>query len=132
MSEAFMERTMRRMLLATALIVGVVTAVPQYGFAQEATRELLAKALVKGSPWSFSNQHVNFIQTWRFSSEGKLERMTSYQPDVWVVEKFTADNTIVHPSLAGGNTVTYSLDKEGRAAAVHSKNYSVFKSLKTE
>lgn len=89
----------------------------------------LAKALVNGSPWRFTNKHVNLIQTWRFTAEGKLEHLSSHAPNVWLLEQITADQTIVHPSTAGGNTVTYSLDAAGNAIARHSKNPSEFKSI---
>jgi len=42
--------------------------------------------------------------------------MSSHRPDVWTVEEFTADDTLVRPSTAGGNTVTFYLDEHGQAA----------------
>ena len=55
--------------------------------------------------------------------------MSSQSPNVWLIEEYTTDQRIVHPSTAGGNTVTYFLDKDGNATAVHSKNPSEFKSI---
>lgn len=93
------------------------------------TRNKLSAALVAGSPWSFSNLHVSEIEHWRLSEDGSLETMSSYAPNVWIKQTFTESDTIVRPSRAGGNTITYYLDKDGNAAAIHSKNPSVFKSM---
>jgi hypothetical protein len=95
----------------------------------ETARNKLSTALVTGSPWSFSNLHVSEIEHWRISEDGSLETMSSYAPNVWIKQTFTDSDTIVRPSRAGGNTITYYLDNDGNAAAVHSKNPSVFKSV---
>lgn len=121
----------RRMMSLVVLTVGFVLN-SQYCIADDMKRSMLGKALVDGSPWSFTNKHVSLLLQWRYTPEGKLESMSSYRPDVWTVEEFTAEDTIIHPSTAGNNTYTFFLDKEGRASAVHSKNPSVFKSVKVE
>jgi hypothetical protein len=100
--------------------------------ADDEKRQMLSAALIAGSPWSFSNVHVSETEYWRRSADGSLETMSSYAPDVWVKQQFTEKDTIVRPSRAGGNTITYSLDKDGNAVAIHSKNPSVFKSMKPE
>lgn len=104
----------------------------QIVFADEEKRQMLSAALIAGSPWSFSNVHVSETEYWRLSADGYLETMSSYVPDVWVKQQFTENDTIIRPSRAGGNTITYFLDKDGNAAAIHSKNPSVFKSLKAQ
>ena len=107
---------MKRLMVALMSIVGVVASFPPYGLADEARRDMLKKSLVEKSPWNFSNQDVYLVLQWRTSPEGKLEPMYSHRPDVWTVEEFTADDTLVRPSTAGGNTVTFYLDEHGQAA----------------
>jgi len=112
-----------------AVLLLVLVFWMQFSFADERARKKLSDALVAGSPWNFSNKHVNEVQQWRFSAEGNLETMSSYAPGIWLIERFTDADTIVHPSRAGGNTITYSLDEAGNVLATHSKNPSTFKSM---
>lgn len=116
--------------IAFLLMAMAATLLPLSSSGQ--VNDALANALVNGSPWRFTNKHVNLIQTWRYSPDGKLEHMSSHAPSIWLVEEITADQRIVHPSTAGGNTVTYYLDKDGKAKALHSKNPSDFISIKAE
>lgn len=111
------------------LLLLVLTSWMQVGFSDENTRQKLSAALVSGSPWSFSNIHVSETEHWRLSKDGSLETMSSYAPEVWIKQQFSDNDTIVRPSRAGGNTITYYLDKDGNVAAVHSKNPSIFKSI---
>jgi len=100
--------------------------------ADEAVRKKLTAALVAGSPWSFSNIHVSEIEHWRIAADGSLEYMSSDSPNVWSKQTFTAEDTIVRSSRAGGNTITYYLDKDGKARAAHSKNPSLFESIRSK
>jgi hypothetical protein len=104
----------------------------QLAVADAITRQKLADALIAGSPWSFSNKHVSETENWRRSEDGSLEYMSSYASGDWIKQNFEANDTIVRSSRAGGNTITYYLDKDGNAAAVHSKNPSVFKSINSK
>lgn len=112
-----------------ALLLLVLFSWMQLASADESTRQKLSAALVSGSPWGFTNIHVSETEQWRLSADGSLEMMSSYDSGVWSKQPFTENDTIVRPSRAGGNTITYYLDKDGNAAAVHSKNASVFKSM---
>nr|WP_295130726.1 hypothetical protein [uncultured Roseateles sp.] len=104
----------------------------QLAVADENTRLKLSAALIAGSPWSFSNRHVSETESWRRAQDGSLEYMSSYASGVWVKQVFEANDTLVRSSRAGGNTITYYLDSDGNAAATHSKNLSVFKSIQRE
>jgi hypothetical protein len=113
-----------------SIVFLILISCTQIVSADENTRQKLSETLISGSPWSFSNKHVSETQHWRLTADGILETMSSYVPDVWIPEAFTKDDTIIHPSRAGGNTITYSLDKDGNVSAVHSKNQSIFKSMR--
>lgn len=104
----------------------------QLSVSDESIRLKLSSALIAGSPWSFSNKHVSEVETWRRADDGGLEYMSSYAPGVWIRQVFEGNDTLVRSSRAGGNTVTYYLDNDGNAAAIHSKNPSVFKSIQSK
>lgn len=113
-----------------ACFLFVVAIAVKPASADDMARTKLAEALIAGSPWRFSNKHVSEIQQWRRGADGHLEGESSYTPGRWNQEVFTDADTLVHASRAGGNTITYRLDSNGNAVAVHSKNASQFVSLK--
>ena len=118
----------RSVIMCIGLLLVVFTTEP--ALADETARIQLEQALIDGSPWRFSNKHVSEIQQWRRGADGRLEGESSYAPGQWNQEVFTAADTLVHASRSGGNTITYRLDKDGNAIAVHSKNPSLFVSLR--
>ncbi len=115
---------------ACFLFVAAIAVKP--ASADDMARTKLAEALIAGSPWRFSNKHVSEVQQWRRGVDGSLERESSYAPGRWNQVVFSDVDNIVLASRAGGNTITYRLDKDGNAIAVHSKNASSFESLKDE
>lgn len=98
-------------------------------FAQESAPLPIAKKLVDGSPWRFSTRYENTLHEFRLTNDGKLQRMSSGDPGVWLDVTVSANQTIDYKTT-NGHIITFHLDRNGNAAATHSKHPSQFRSAK--
>ena len=91
----------------------------------------LSEKLVNGSPWRFTTQYENTVHHFRFSSDGKLQRMSSSNPDVWKDFPVSETQTASY-GTKNGHVIMFALDSDGSPTATHSKYVSQFKSIKSQ
>ncbi len=91
----------------------------------------LSEKLVNGSPWRFTTQYENTVHHFRFSSDGKLQRMSSSNPDVWKDFPVSETQTASY-GTKNGHVIEFALGADGSPTATHSKYVSQFKSIKSQ
>jgi hypothetical protein len=97
---------MRTVLLSLLFVISFSA------FSQRALDEDLATKLVAGSPWRFTTPYENSTYEFRKTADGKLQRMSSSSPGVWVDLEVTDKS--VYFRTVNGHTVTFTLDRNGR------------------
>ncbi len=91
----------------------------------------LSEKLVNGSPWRFTTQYENTVHHFRFSGDGKLQRMSSSNPDVWKDLAVSETQTASY-GTKNGHVIVFALGADGSPTATHSKYVSQFKSIKSQ
>ncbi len=122
---------MKHVLSALVVVLASITCAYSQSENRPVTviqQEGLAKKLIEGSPWRFETKYENTVHNFRFSPEGKFQRL-SPRNQVWS-DFSIGENQTGSYSTTNGHTITYSLDESGNPKATHSKHVASFKSIK--